>query len=249
MFELKLFTIVIILLITTAAGYYPFFKKFRLKTAVEFPYGESLAAGVFLGAGLIHLLSDAGQGFLREGYQYPFAFLCAGLVFLLLLFLEHIGREIYEHEGERSAGFAVLAVLILSIHSFFAGAALGLSQTFSVYIVILMAILAHKWAASFALAVQINKTTIKFRTGLMLFGVFSLMVPLGILFGASIQSRLLGYPLLEPIFTAFAAGTFLYLGTLHGLNRAVMIERCCNLKRFNFVLLGFAIMAIVAIWT
>ena len=48
---------------------------------------------------------------------------------------------------------------------------------------------------------------------------------------------------------AASAGTFLYLGTLHGLSRAVMVQQCCNLKQYTFVIIGFSLMAIVAIWT
>lgn len=249
MFQLKLISLLLILAITLLAGYYPFFKKFKCKQGNDFPYGESLAAGVFLGAGLIHMLGNAERGFLRAGYHYPFAFLLAGVTFLILLLLEHIGREIYEHQGETSAGFAILAVLILSIHSFLAGSALGLSQTMPVYLVIFLAILAHKWAASFALSVQINKSQMGFKLSLMLFLIFALMLPLGLIFGTLVTKNVLYDSLLEPIFSSLAAGTFLYLGTLHGLKRAVMIEKCCNLERFTFVIIGFAIMAIVAIWT
>ena len=43
----------------------------------------------------------------------------------------------------------------------------------------------------------------------------------------------------DPILLSASAGTFLYLGTLHGLERCVMVERCCNLKDFSFVIIGF----------
>ena len=73
----------------------------------------------------------------------------------------------------------------------------------------------------------------------VLFGCFVLMTPIGILFGQGLQTHMSSFPILEPTFTALAAGTFLYLGTLHGLKRAVMVEQCCNLKHFSFVILGF----------
>lgn len=249
MIFLKLISIALIFAVTILAGAYPFVKKIRTRVGLEFPIGEALASGVFLGAGLLHMLGDSAQNFINQGYDYPFAFLITGVMFLLLLSFEHIGREIYEHDGEQSPGFALLAVLMLSVHSFLAGAALGLSDALSVIVVILMAILAHKWAASFALAVQINKSMLSLKMGMSLFLVFAFMVPLGILFGDIINRHLAHYPLLEPVFSALAAGTFLYLGTLHGLKRAVMIEKCCDLRHFVFVIIGFAIMAVVAIWT
>tara|TARA_B100000508_G_scaffold98072_1_gene76951 strand:+ start:706 stop:1446 length:741 start_codon:yes stop_codon:yes gene_type:complete len=244
-----LFSILLILIVTLAAGAYPFVKKIRSAKKLDFPIGESLASGVFLGAGLIHMLGDSAQGFIDAHVDYPFAFLIAGVSFLFLLLLEHIGREMYEHNGAQSSAFAVLTLVMLSVHSFLAGAALGFSSSFSVFLVILLAILAHKWAASFALAVQLNKSQLRIKTSIMLFIVFALMVPLGILFGDAVMHRLHNMPLLQPIFSALAAGTFLYLGTLHGLKRAVMVEKCCNLNRFKYVMIGFTIMAVVAIWT
>ncbi|WP_235602862.1 ZIP family metal transporter [Piscirickettsia litoralis] len=138
---------------------------------------------------------------------------------------------------------------MLIIHSLLEGTALGLSGSFSLFAVILFAILAHKWAASFALAIQLSKSHLKMKYSLSLFLFFALMTPLGILFGDVISSKLSHIHSLEPIFSSLAAGTFLYLGTLHGLNRAVLIEKCCNLKHYSYVVLGFALMAVVAIWT
>ena len=249
MWTIKIISLLLILTVTLLAGFYPFFKKLKTKQSHAFPVGESLAAGVFLGAGLIHMLGDAAQDFNRLHFDYPIAFLLAGTTFLLLLLLEHIGREVYEKKGAHSNGFAILATLMLSIHSFLAGAALGLSGSFSVVILILLAILAHKWAASFALAVQINKSQLGFKSGTALFGLFAVMVPIGIICGASATHALANYPLIAPIFSSLAAGTFLYLGTLHGLERAVLVKQCCNLKQYSFVMLGFIIMAVVAVWT
>jgi zinc transporter ZupT len=245
-FFFKIFFILIILMTTVISGAYPLFKKIHMPECCEFPIGDALSAGVFLGAGLLHMLSDATQGFARQGYQYPFAFLLAGSVFLLLLFFEHIGREIYKYK--KDAAFAVLAMIMLSVHSFLAGAALGVSMSLAVTVIIAIAILAHKWAAGFALSIQLGKSELTARSSIILFAIFALMVPLGVIFG---QIMLLSVPyhqLIEPVFMALSAGTFLYLGTLHGLSRAVMVEKCCDLKQFNFVILGFAIMAVVAIW-
>ena len=167
----------------------------------------------------------------------------------MLLLFEHIGREFYEKQGGNSPGFVYLTVIMLAIHSFLAGAALGFSNSYAVMIVVLVAILAHKWAASFALSVKINQSVLSARAGIALFLVFALMTPVGVIFGAAATHYIHALPLLEPTFVAMAAGTFLYLGTLHGLGRAVMVEKCCNLKHFSFVVIGFIIMAVVAIWT
>ena len=249
MFLIKMLAIVLVLLVTVAAGAYPFIKKIKNQQVLQFPIGESLAAGVFLGAGLIHMLGDASTAFYHLHYSYPVAFFICGAVFLLFLYLDHLGRDLYQHNGADSNSFAILAAVMLSIHSLFTGAALGLSDTTSVTVILLLAILAHKWAASFALAVYINKSHLSLKTGLLLFAIFAIMVPLGIVFGVGINTYLQQYTLLGPIFSAIAAGTFLYLGTLHGLEKAVLIKNCCNLHQFYFVILGFLVMAGVAIWT
>lgn len=248
MWSFKLFSLGLVLLLTVIAGLYPFVKKRQSQKNHDFPLAESLAVGVFLGAGLIHMLGDASQDFYQLGYQYPIAFLLSGATFLFFLLFEHIGRELYHHKGHHNS-FAIVAVIMLSVHSFLAGTALGITDTLSMTTIILLAILAHKWAASFALSVQINKSDFSLGMGTLLFGFFALMAPLGILFGTSAHEYLGHYPLIEPIFASLASGTFIYLGTLHGLERATLIKQCCNLKGFTLVILGFAIMAVVAIWT
>ena len=247
--HLKWIAALMILAMTWIAGWYPFKKKLTDPKKHEFPIGEAISCGVFLGAGLIHMLGDASQDFSAAHWNYPMAPLLCGITFLLLLWLEHMGRELYEHQGASSNAFAILAVAMLAIHSFLAGAALGLSSSLSVFMVILLAILAHKWAASFSLAIQINKSELSFKQGIIAFAVFSIMAPLGIFVGSMTLSSVPNMHMLEPIFSSLAAGTFLYLGTLHGLNRAVMVDKCCNIKQYSFVIAGFLLMAIVAIWT
>ena len=248
MIHFKPLVSILILIITLFAGMVPFKKKMTTKI-FDFPIGEAIACGVFLGAGLIHMLGDSASEFIAAGYQYPFAFLIAGSSFLLLLVLEHVARELYDHKHS-TAQIAILATVMLSIHSFLEGAALGISANLATAIILAIAIIAHKWAASFSLSLQINKSDLPFKLGLICFSIFAVMTPLGIFLGDWVSSTTKGdHFLLTPIFSALAAGTFLYIGTLHGLQRATMIERCCNLREFLFMLFGFALMAVVAIWT
>jgi zinc transporter ZupT len=246
--SLKILAGIIIFIVTLSSGIYPFFKKIKTNHAAPFPFGEALASGIFLGAGLLHMLNDATQQFVKYGYDYPFTFLLAGSMFLILLLFEHITREIYQNTQTATSAFAILATLMLAMHSFLAGAALGVSDSLSFILIILVAILGHKWAASFALAIQINKSQLSTRFALILFISFALMTPLGILVGSTVTAQLHKYPLIEPILIALAAGTFLYLGTLHGLKESILVERCCNLNQFTLVITGFIIMALVAIW-
>lgn len=249
MTHFKLVIALVILLIAIIAGMVPFKKKHLDKQTFDFPIGEAIACGVFLGAGLIHMLGDSAQGFIAAGYHYPLAFLIAGMSFLFLLLLEHVGTELQHHHKGTSSVMALLATLMLTLHSLFEGAAVGISGDLLTAIVLSIAIIAHKWAASFSLAVQINKSPLSLMSGLSCFLLFAVMTPVGILLGDAITQTTGNDHLLMPIFSALAAGTFLYIGTLHGLRRAVMIERCCNMREFLFMIFGFSVMAVVAIWT
>lgn len=245
-----------ILATTFIAGWYPFRASMKLKG--DSSLGETLATGVFLGAGLIHMLPESSEGFADLDYHYPFAFLITGLVFLLFLWFEHLCKEIYHkdckthnktlecvtHDGHPA--FAIFAWLMLSIHSLVLGAALGLSKEYPLVIMLFLAIIAHKWAESFSLAVQLKKSDMSILKGKIFFFTFMFMTPLGIFLGWYLDHDIKTNSLIDPVLMAISAGTFLYLGTLHGLERCVLVKQCCNLKNFSFVIIGFLLMAVVA---
>ncbi len=214
----------------------------------EFVIGEALASGVFLGAGLLHMLNDSARDFADIGYHYPIAYLLCGIVFLGLLLLEHVGKEVNETSGNNSTIFVLLAAAMLSIHSLFEGVALGIRSDTSLIIIVFIAIIAHKWADGYSLAIHMIRGKLGKAINWLLFIIFTLMTPLGIFFGSYLNTGLEQHNIIAPTFSALAAGTFLYIGTLHGLNRAVMVERCCNLHDYSYVIIGFSLMAIVGIW-
>jgi solute carrier family 39 (zinc transporter), member 1/2/3 len=248
MLSLKLLCIGLIFATSLLAGYFPLMRKIRTTDTLDFPIAESFVAGVFLGAGLIHMLGEASRLFFLGGYHYPTPFVLAGITFLILLVLEHIGREFYRNNGSHYTLFAIITLIVLSIHSLLTGIALGVSDSYSILLLILFAILAHKWAASFALALKLRKSPLSFKLSVCLFITFALMTPLGIGLGSIIAIDYAHNHLLVGIFCSMAAGTFLYLGTLHGLNQAIMVEDCFDLRRHLFIGLGFIIMAVTAIW-
>jgi zinc transporter 1/2/3 len=249
LFQTKLLSALMILLLTLAAGLYPFYKRYHSHRGHAFPLAEGFACGVFLGAGLIHMLGDAAQQFTIAGNPYPWACLIAGITFLLLYCLEELGRFYQRHQTSEQTFFALLATLMLSIHSLLEGAALGLSANLLIAVFIFIAIIAHKWAAGFALAININKTPLSLRSRGGLFFIFAVMTPAGIFLGNWIHLDAFNHPLLMPIFTAMAAGTFIYLGTVHSLGHRCHTTTPHLLPYACSVILGFAIMAIVAIWT
>ncbi len=243
---LKLFFALSIFIISLAAGWYPFKKRRLGEHHHDMPIAETLATGVFLGAAFMHLLPESNQLFVEAGYHYPLAFIIAGGVFLFFLWFEHVGQELYRHRDAKHPYFALVAWLMLSIHSIMIGTALGFSQHQSLMIMLFLAVIAHKWAESFAIAMQLNKTSLSHKSCYLLFFLFCLMTPLGMLFGSYSNLNVGSQSLIAPVLMAASAGTFLYLGTLHGLDRCVMLKRCCNLRDFSFVIIGFLLMAGVA---
>ncbi|CEG57616.1 ZIP family metal transporter [Legionella fallonii] len=246
--SLKILFGFIIFIVIIMAGWYPFKKRIRDDKHIDFPIGETLATGVFLGAALLHMLPESSSLFKIMGYQYPFAFIIAGAVFLIFLWFEHLGKELYHHDNADHPAFAILAWAMLSVHSVMLGAALGLAHHNSMIIMLFLAIITHKWAESFAIAVQLNKSSMSTNQSMIFFLLFSFMTPVGIYFGWYFGHGVETHSIFDPILLAASAGTFLYLGTLHGLERCVMVERCCNLRDFSFVIIGFLLMASVAIY-
>lgn len=252
LFIFKLAAAVVIFLIAIISGLWPFFHKKKKpsfsQNALDFPTGESFASGIFLGAGLLHMLPGAANAFVKAGYAYPFPFLIAASVFLMLLLLEHISVSLQHHANKLTSSIVLLTVIMLSFHSLLEGTAIGISESFAATMVIFIAIIAHKGAASFALSMNLNKSNLSFQKCIISFCIFALMTPSGIFAGDWILSYSQTNSLLTPVFSSLAAGTFIYIGTLHGLDRASLIKHCCNMREFFFMLLGFTLMAIVAIW-
>ena len=255
---LKLLFASSIFAVIMTAGWFPFKKRLKTGHHHDFVIGETLATGVFLGAALMHMLPEANILFAAMGYHYPYAFIITGAVFLFFLWFEHLGTVLYSQSkhihhtnsptslsGNHPA-FAILAWGMLSLHSLILGTALGINHNSSIVMMLFLAIITHKWAESFAIAIQLNKSTLSILKAMIFFISFALMTPIGIFigwyFGTGVETKSLA----DPILIAASAGTFLYLGTLHGLEQCVMVERCCNLRDFSFVIIGFLLMASVA---
>lgn len=245
--QLKLSVSLFILLLTLAAGIYPFIRRIILQHAFNFSAAEALAGGVFFGAGLLHMLGDATNHFITLGFVYPWPLLIAGGMFLCLFSLEQMSQHSLNVKPN-SQWFILIVIGMISLHSLFEGTALGLTNHIRFTIVLACAIMAHKWAASFALAVRINKTQLSLTKGLIYFLIFACMTPIGILLGNWISHQLQHHKLIEPICEALAAGTFLYLGSIHVLDRTVMIDKNNQRNHLKYVFLGFSVMAIVAVW-
>ena len=234
----KILSCLLIFIVPLIAGFLVFKLKKHNK-ALMFASAEAFSCGIFLGAGLLHMLVHALNAALLANISNVSVMLTAGSAFLSMLLLEHIGRYFIDHNQKF---LPLLACLILSLHSVSAGVALGMANSAETIMVVLVAILSHKWAAGFALAILLVKHLQN--NAWSIYTLFLLMTPLGILLGQTLMpfhDQSIG------IYAhAFAAGTFLYIGTLHGLKQAVLVDRCCDLKAFIWVPLGFILMSLVS---
>ena len=216
--------------------------------------GNAFAGGIFLGAGLIHMLSDANEKFqsLAGSVDYPLGILLCGCGFILILFLEKV---MIRGEAERSMSderpvYPVVLFLVLSVHSIIVGISLGLEKTLISSVVIFIAVIAHKSSAAFALSVSLKNTGFPSRKIAETVASFSLMTPLGIVRGA-IFSRMAtstGATKIEGVFDALAAGTFLYIATLDIIQEVFEKEEDRGLN-FMLVIVSFGLMALIGIWT
>lgn len=217
--------------------------------------GNSFSAGVFLGAGMLHMLPDALTQFSGfAGYvEYPLcALTCAGGFLLILLIEKGLlgGREDLSGMGGGNRFYPYVLLLVLSIHSLIAGAALGLEDAFLASLAIFIAIIAHKGAAAFSLGVSLRQGEFGRASHIRLIVLFSIMVPAGVLLGSMFASLFSGTldAVFEGIFDALAAGTFLYVGILEILSE-VFEEKQHHWRKLVLVLAGFTLMAAIAIWT
>ena len=276
LFLIKAVAALSILVVGLIGGWIPLAAARRPGSRRFFSLGNALAGGIFLGAGFIHLLPESMEAF-EEISEYPFgALLAAAGVGLLLL----IDRVVYEMPGKRSSEKAtekpvhsLVLLVVLSVHSIIAGAALGLESAVSTSILVMFGILFHKGSAAFALIVSafsMGADKKRLRTVLW---IFVAMTPLGIVLGTLASSLLEGPEalLFEAIFNALAAGTFIYVAILDVINAEMSsyqdrlarftlstmtggddlpfpTEDSDRLLKFCLVIIGLSSMAVLGLW-
>jgi zinc transporter 1/2/3 len=216
--------------------------------------GNGFAGGIFLGAGLLHMLSDAQETFSSFAADYPIALLIAGSAFLAVLFLEMValgGREdVTAMPGAKSSFYPFILMIVLSVHSLIAGAALGLEGSVVASFALLIAILAHKGSAALALGVSLKLAAFDRRRMIAMVVLFSCMTPAGVLGGFAFSRTLSGDTalLVEAVFDAMAAGSFVYVAVLDIIDEAFAEKVDLGIK-FAVLTVGFLGMALLAMWT
>jgi len=251
---LKLVFIVVIFAIGMAGGLAAIGAQHSARRELLFSVGSAFAAGIFLGAGLIHLLPDGIEALagVVTGVDFPLGFLIAALGFLLVTYIEMVylaGRHGPRTEGG-SEVTAYALVVILSIHSILAGAALGTEDTLVGSVAIFLAIIGHKGAAAFALGVEFQRSGFERSKYIRLLLTFASMTPLGIVLGAGLDHLLQASygRLFEGIFDCLAAGTFLYIAIIEIIGKE-FANRTARQFKFAMLCAGIGLMSVIALWT
>uniref|UniRef100_A0A8C5WEN7 Solute carrier family 39 member 2 n=1 Tax=Leptobrachium leishanense TaxID=445787 RepID=A0A8C5WEN7_9ANUR len=303
--SVKVGCLVALLFITLICGFAPAFASWFLKSTVKESYKlvicliSSFAAGIFLGACLIHVVADSLSDIASElSYiDYPMGELILSLGFFLVLLIErfvlhcchkqhipnndvvalpeipsiqstprtdyqenqefpsridvtemelhnHIHPNVYSHASFRS----LILFCSLSIHSVFEGLAIGLQSSYSSALEIAIAVLIHKGIIVFSLSLKLLQSIAK-RTWIIIYILaFSLMSPIGIIIGIIVTlEKSTTVTMVQAILSGIASGTFVYVTFLEILPQELNTSEKPLLKVL-FIVIGFAVMAIIAIW-
>jgi zinc transporter 1/2/3 len=212
--------------------------------------GAPAAGGVFLGAGFIHMLGDASDNFaaILPGVDFPVAYLLAAVGFVAVLAIE---RVVFKAATAAEGPYAYILTIVLGFHSLLAGIALGVESAALVGLAIAIAIVAHKGAASFALATSFIKAGMARPRAWRLIATFSCVTPLGIFIGALLGDLLADRSgrIVEGVFDSLAAGSFLYIAALDIIHEEFDDRPHSHIPAFLALLAGLGLMAVIAIWT
>ncbi len=111
---------------------------------------------------------------------------------------------------------------------------------------IFIAIILHKGTAAFALMLTMVRSTLSRSQIISLFTAFALSTPLGIIVGGFVHNDLSpSAAVIKAVVLSLGAGTFLYMGTLHEMKHASLIEHCGKRSCFLAMVAGLIITALV----
>ncbi|XP_072269861.1 zinc transporter ZIP2 [Pyxicephalus adspersus] len=298
----KVGCLVALLFLTLICGMAPAFINWFLKKSVTGTYEfivcliSSFAAGIFLGACLLHVVADFLSNAANElAYiNYPMGELILSLGFFFVLLIErivlqisqrsqsitqdtipipatpsspddnyqvkidppseislppenphnHVHPNIYSNSSFR----ALILFSSLSIHSVFEGLAIGLQSNYSSALQIAIAVLIHKGIIVFSLSLKLIQSMTRPAWLITYIVTFSLMSPIGITIGIIVTlKKTTVVSLVQTILEGISSGTFVYVTFLEILPQELNSAERPLLKVF-FIIIGFTIMAVIAIW-
>ncbi len=251
LFDIKFIFIVVIFATGVLGGLAPFRVRESANAKLQMARGNAFAGGIFLGAGLLHMLPDSASAFevVLPDVDYPLPALFAGLAILLVLLTDQLAKASRDNgaAGEDAHGRPALLFIVLSLHSMITGISLGLDTEMMGTITLFVAIIAHKGAAAFALGTALagSPGTGHRRTILL----FAATTPLGIILGTVLSEALssnwiVGF---EAVFDGLAAGTFLYVALMDIFIEAFKDPRGRSSK-LVLATVGFGLMALIVFW-
>ena len=211
--------------------------------------GASMAGGVFLGAGLIHMMGDASDTLdaAFPGTDFPIAYAIAAIGFVLVLTVE---RVVFRAASAAEGPFAYVLTLVLGLHSLLAGMALGIEDSAVVGLAIVVAILAHKGSAAFSLGISFVRSGMDRKRAWGLLATFACVTPLGILIGSELGNVLSGPngEIVEGFVDALAAGSFVYIAAIDIINEEFGEAEHSHLPGLAALLAGLGLMALLALY-
>lgn len=253
--SLKSITIIATLAAALVGGYLPLWYERQQQGPALINQGYQFAKGIFLGAALMHLLPAAEHQFalLYPNIHYPWIGLIVLVTIFLLHTIEHGSAALLGHFAKVSSRLSVyLLILTLSIHSVIEGAALGVGNQFAQLVVILVAVLAHKSADTFALVINMQRRGFRLPVIHLVMLVFACMTPLGVILGNLMSTEMNAgenNSLMLALINAITAGTFIYIACLEPEDMVDLKE--APQPGFSEIIslsLGIMLMAVVAIW-
>ena len=230
------------------AGFAPLRLGAGARTSSGLALGNAFAGGVFLGAGLLHMLPDAQENFatVLPNANYPLPVLMMGAAILVILLTDQIGQHSSKRDGQ---GRSFLLFVVLALHSVIAGASLGLETAVVASVTIFIAIIAHKGAAGFALGTALESDGVKRPAYHRMIILFAATTPFGVALGTYLSVALSSNAAIwfESVFDALAAGTFLYIA-LVDIFKETFRDAGGLVRKFALAAVGFGLMAAIAVW-
>ena len=127
---------------------------------------------------------------------------------------DEIKNETLQVEKEKKGGFKgllepIIVLCAIGFHGLFAGISIGIGENLNDTLIIIIAILAHKWAAALSLGVTFVKLFVPNKQFYILMTIFALITPVGTVIGLIVKQS--SNELVEAIFLSVSSGTFFYL--------------------------------------
>jgi len=103
----------------------------------------------------------------------------------------------------------IIVLCAIGFHGLFAGISIGIGENMNDTLIMIIAILAHKWAAALSLGVTFVKLFVPNKQFYILIIIFALITPVGTVIGLIVKQS--SNELVEAIFLSVSSGTFFYL--------------------------------------